>query len=324
METVKELLERYGRVKTHKYELLPTALEAERLAVFCRQFDEVCQYVAKSLLSVHPHKAYETCKKVFGYDSHLTKCAVYSVHKTNQKNIGFDCPVFQTFGPLSQPMKTCKTGYQYVPSDRTKMIVPGFSTMGRKSEGIKTDAKSEIELYHLVTVFQEDGRWFALTDVKPAKVNDHPAYDNKELAKQVWHDKTIWTNRFDNKPLSRDDFLRLYKAFPCFFYQITLVDQNGQEYRYFGAVTTQPKKMSKTLNYQGSGSLLYLCRKVCGLKVVKKTVLNWFESEEKAKCFERDFLSGLSQTDFADQVLNCPTGCHSADLFSLAQFINRS
>ena len=281
--------------------------------VYSRHFQEVFNYAQQNCCGWHLSKSYSHCRKIFGYDSHLTQCAICVANRVNRGTV-IEQSAFQSDGPLACPNKRCLSGYHYIPTNRTEVILPGF---GRK-ESIKTDATTDLPLYHLITVFREDNNWCAFIDIKSKHVSNESDYDNRERKTQSRQDINTW--QFNGKNLTKDDLLGKSN----FTYRLELSADDGRIYLYLGSHTIKSKnEISHTMRYQGSGSQLYFARKKCGLKTIKKTILTFHDSKEESDKEERDLLSAVSKLPEWSNYLNSSTGRKSADIFSMKHFLQK-
>ena len=301
----------YLDTQTVKARLLPTPIQTEKLAVYSRRFEEIANYARANCAGMGYTEAHRHCRKVFNEDNRLTHAAIQFASRTGN-SVKITQNAFQSVGPLTSPGKTCLSGYNYVPTNRKEVILPGF---GRK-ESIKTDATTDLPLYHLITVFQEDGNWCAFFDIKAKQVSNESDYVNQERVIQCYQDTNTW--QFNGKNLTKDDLLSKSN----FTYRLELAADDGRIYLYLGSHTIKSKRhISDTMKYQGSGRQLYFARKKCGLRVVRKIILEFHNSKKESDKAERDLLSGISKLPEWSNYLNSSRGDRSADIFSMKHFV---
>ena len=303
----------YLETRTIKVRLWPTPIQAEKLMVYSRRFEEIANYARANCAGMGYDEAHRHCRKVFNEDNRLTQSAIHFANRTGN-SVKITQNAFQSVGPLISPSKACLSGYHHVPTNRTEVILPGF---GRK-ESIKTDATTDLPLYHLITVFQEDGNWHAFIDIKPKHVSNESDYVNREMDIQRYQDTNTW--QFNGKNVTKNDLLNKSN----FTYRLELAADDGRIYFYIGSHTIKSKKyICQTMRYQGSGGQLYFARKKCVLKTIKKTILTFHDSKEESDKAERDLLSAVSKLPEWSNYLNSSTGKKSADIFSMKHFVQK-
>lgn len=245
-------------------------------------------------------------------DAHLRKCACYTGQRLKGvvESILFDRPCFMTMGSLSHTDKDTNGVKQAGHMTKSPSAITFTGLNGQEIE----TSHPLVPRSHQITIYLADiGKWRAILDLKPETLSGKRT--KPRSASIDWFD-------LQSNSLSRDFFINSPLRF--FTYELELLSEDGEVCYYIGSSSIL-SELSRTMTYGGSGTYLALAMKQCGLKVVKKTITKWLETEKLALQEERRQLSYYKNIGHTKKIfLNAPNGMNSNELFSIKRFLDSS
>lgn len=312
MYPIKQFRENFIDYKTVTVRLLPTEIQARRLRVMCNQFETITRDVFSEIQDQGfvpdynvSHRKY---RDIYNCNSELVNNVVSTANRASYltDKLEFKALSFITNGPLTQPVKSCKTKFKRVAKNPSSIIIPGFRT-----DEILTDC-DKIPLYHLATISFDGVDFHCHLDIKPEPIKSHPEYRKNEYRIKKFSPPDVWYG-LDGNILTKEQVC--FDPKPYFTYEQELTE--GQ--KYIGHSSVQ-SRVWNTMNYSGSSPTAHLAKRVCGLKIIKKTILDRFSYMEEARIDERKRLAKVSFSGLKSH-LNASTGASSCELFSIKKFL---
>ena len=312
MNPIKQFREKFIDYNTVTVRLLPTETQERKLRVMCNQFETIVRDAFNEIQELGFVPDYNTnhrkYRDIYNYNSELVNNIISTANRVSYltNNLEFKAPSFITNGPLTQPTKTCKTRFKRVAKNPSAIIIPGFRT-----DEILTDC-DQIPLYHLATVSFDGTDFYCDLDIKPESIKNHPEYQKNEYRVKKFSPSDVWYD-LDGNILTKEQVC--FDPKPYFTYEQELTE--GQ--KYIGHSSVQ-SRVWNTMNYSGSSPTAHLAKRVCGLKIIKKTILDRFSNMEEARLDERKRLAKVSFSGLKNH-LNAATGASSCELFSIKNFL---